>query len=54
MIFEILDIIVWDLQEIQGGFFYCSALKMTKCQTHWKIWHFFDGIYNVIWHLVIF
>ena len=22
---------------IQGGFFYCSALKMTKCQTHWKI-----------------
>ena len=24
---------------IQGGFFYCSALKMTKCQTHWKIWH---------------
>ena len=24
---------------IQGGFFDCSALKMTKCQTHWKIWH---------------
>ena len=22
---------------IQGGFFDCSALKMTKCQTHWKI-----------------
>ena len=24
---------------IQGCFFNCSALKMTKCQTHWKIWH---------------
>ena len=24
---------------IQGGFFDCSALKMPKCQTHWKIWH---------------
>ena len=25
--------------DIQGGFFCCSALKMTKCKTHWKIWH---------------
>ena len=37
-----------------GCFFYWSALKMTKCQTLRKFWHFFDGIYNVIWHLVIF
>ena len=22
---------------VQGGFFNWSALKMTKCQTHWKI-----------------
>ena len=25
--------------KVQGGFFDCSALKMPKCQTHWKIWH---------------
>ena len=24
-------------ENLQGGFFDCSALKMTKCQTHWKI-----------------
>ena len=41
---------------IQGGFFDCSALKMTKCQTHWKIWHLelFWRDLHVIWHLVIF
>ena len=41
---------------VQGGFFYWSALKMTKCQTFRKFWHLelFDGIYYVIWHLVIF
>ena len=27
------------LRQHTGCFFYCSALKMTKCQTHWKIWH---------------
>ena len=25
---------------IQSGFFNCSPLKMTKCQTHRKLWHF--------------
>ena len=28
-----------ELNLIQGGFFNWSPLKMTKCQTHWKIWH---------------
>ena len=27
----------------------CSALNMTKCQSFRKFWHFFDGIYYVIW-----
>ena len=37
-------------------FFYCSALKMTKCQTLLKIWHLdiFDRIFYIIWHIVIF
>ena len=26
---------------IQGGFFYCSALKMTKCQPDREIWELF-------------
>ena len=33
--------------------FYCSALKMTKCQTLKKFWHFFDEICYVIWHLFL-
>ena len=36
---------------IQGVIFNCSALKVTKCQTLRKFWHFFDGFYYVIWHL---
>ena len=47
---------IYDLINIQGGFFNWSALKMTKCQTHWKIWHLelFWRDLHVIWHLVIF
>ena len=39
-----------------GWFFDWSALKITKVQTLSKFWHLelFDGIYYVIWHLVIF
>ena len=37
-----------------GLFFYWSALKMTKFHTLRKFWHFSDGTYYVIWHLVIF
>ena len=35
-----------------GWYFYCSALKMTNCQTLKKFWHLelFDGIYYVILH----
>ena len=44
------------LWKLQGGFFNWSALKMTKCQTLWKIWHLelFWRDLHVIWHLVIF
>ena len=39
--------------KIQGGFFYRSALKMTELG-YSDTYNFYDGIYFVIWHLVIF
>ena len=39
---------------LQGVFLYWSALKLTKCQTLSDTKIFSDGIYYVIWHLVIF
>ena len=43
----------WTLLEgnLQGGFFHWYPPKNSKCQPVSKFWHFFDGIYYVIWHL---
>ena len=41
-------------QQYTGCSLTVPPLKITKWQTLRRFWHFFDGIYYVIWHLDIF